>query len=96
MVLPPETTTRTAHFGIASNLARHLGKTIGKSWQDSEWKQVRDAFQDGLEESEINARARNAKNMESPPLDSGDTPLLVKQQRQKVVDAEIVDDNKSD
>lgn len=91
------TTTTIARFGQASDWARKFGKAIGKNWQNSDWKIVTDAFQEGLEESEINARARNAKPMEAPP------PGIIKEKPQQsaskeqvVVDAEILDETKPD
>jgi len=56
--LPREASTRL--FGMFGDLARSIGKSVGQS----DWKQVGDAFVEGMEESEINARARNAKPME--------------------------------
>ena len=53
----------TALFGLARKMARRFGKLVG----ESEWKKIPESFQEGLEESEINARARNAKPMEPLP-----------------------------
>ena len=70
----PETTTtkssrqNTVLYGLTGDFARGLGRLVGKS----EWKQVPDAFREGFEESEANARARNAKPMESLPQELPD------------------------
>mmetsp|Transcript_26040 Transcript_26040/g.39418 ORF Transcript_26040/g.39418 Transcript_26040/m.39418 type:complete len:130 (-) Transcript_26040:191-580(-) len=97
-----KTKTKTvARFGQASDWARNFGKAIGKNWQNSDWKLVTDAFREGLEESEINARARNAKPMEAPPpgIISNEKPQQSasnKEQEVVVLDAEILDETKPD
>jgi hypothetical protein len=58
-----------AVFGLASDMARRLGQLVG----GSEWKQVSDSFREGFEESQINARARNAKPMEALPPELPDS-----------------------
>ena len=77
----------------AGEWARKLGKLVGGATHDSEWKQVPEAFLEGLEESEINARARNAKQMEElPAQESLELPSAM--DSSAIKDAEIISDNK--
>ena len=86
-----------AGFGLG-DLARKLGKWVGEATHDSEWKKVPDAFLEGFEESEINARARNAKPMQEVPAQEEDLELLPSTHRDasNIEDAEIVSENKKD
>ena len=51
---------------IAGEWAKRLGRVVGETMYDSEWKRVPEEFKIGFEEGEIEARARNASPMELP------------------------------
>ena len=76
-ILPPRTTTTTASlaaplFARAGDFAKGLGRWVGEAFTvDSVWKKIPQAIQDGLEEGQANARARNAKPMEALPSELG-------------------------
>ena len=74
--------TGSARYGLAGDMARGLGRLLG----NSEWKKVPEAFMEGMEESEINARARNAKEMEALPPE---LPAPVAKDGEDVVDSGV-------
>ena len=73
-------------------MARKLGKLVGGATHDSEWKQIPKAFQEGLEESEINARARNAKPMEALPQELPSSIQTANSSaKETIVDVDVVE-----
>ena len=93
-VIGSQTGTVVLFGGLgAGKWARKLGKLVGGATHDSEWKQVPEAFLEGFEESEINARARNAKQMEEYPAQEN-LELPSAMDASIIKDAEIISDDK--